>query len=227
MIAYQYKAYSQKVLLNENTHSLYDQKSDFGPGQKKFSHLYFGYGLMFDNPNFQNIRLEAWRSTSITTGWRTQRKLLNFYTLGTDLYYNFNDFAIKQFEGKTFPDIALHQKELLSFHNIGAEIYQRITFFQIGKLMGIFLDFGAYANYSFVTKYIEKDRYTDYTNNAKIRVITYRGLNYIEDYHYGVHVRLGINKWVIASGYRLSPLLKNTDVYLPPIWFELQLGLHK
>jgi hypothetical protein len=218
---------AQKIVINEKTGSLFEQKNDFGPAQKRFKHLYLGYGLMLDNPNFQNIRLEAWRSNSITTGWRTQYKIWKFYSLGTDLFYNYSDFAIKQYDGKTFPDLEIHQKEKLSFHNAGTEIYQRITFFKRGKLMGTFLDAGIYGSYVFLSKYTEKDKFDEYNNNAKIRVITYRRLNYTENYQYGVHARLGFNKWAIASGYRLSNLLKNTNVCLPPIWFELQLGLHK
>jgi hypothetical protein len=220
-------AFSQKVLLSEKTNTLFEKKNDYGPGLKNFHHLYLGYGLMLDNPNFQNVRLVAWRSNSVNAGWRVQHNIFRFYGLGTDIYYNYTDFSIKQIPGKTFPDVDLHQKERLVFHNVGAEVYQRITVFRRGNLMGLFIDAGAFINYSFLTKYIEKDKFDAYTDNAKIKVVTYRGLNYVNDFHYGWHFRLGYNRWAIAASYRISPLLKNTDALLPPIWFQLQLGLHK
>ena len=92
--------------------------------------------------------------------------------------------------------------------------------------MGLFLDMGVYANYNFLVKYKEKDKFTNYTYNAKYRTITYKKLDYTLPYHYGFHTRLGLNRLSIAAEYRLSPLIKNFDTHLPPLWFEIQVGLH-
>ncbi len=220
-------SFAQHAVLRENTRNLFEKKSDFGPALKKFNHLFFGFGLMYDNPNLQNIRLTAWRSNSLSAGWRHKLSLLKFYAIGYDIYYQYNDFRIKQIPGKIFPDSALHTSEKLNFHQLGIELYQRFTFYQRGNLMGLFLDLGIYANYNYLIKYKEFDFFPNYVNNAQKRTIVYRYLNYVENYHYGIHARIGLNRVVLATEYRLSPLIKDSDVQLPPLWIEIQFGLHK
>ena len=220
-----YIAIAQQTVIQESTQDLFETEA-FGPGKKNFTHIYLGYGLIYDKIGLSNVKLKPWRSNVFDVGIRSLHRFFSFYSWGADFYYQYSNFELLQFNGKIFPDSVNHYSEVLNFHQAGLDLFQRITFYRRGNLMGVFIDLGIYAEYNLLVKYKERDKWDNISNFAKIRTVSYRDLNFVEPYHYGVKARLGYNRLNITAMYRLSNLIKNFDVKMPPIAIEIQFGLH-
>lgn len=193
-----------------------------GPNLKNFAQVFYGYGNFIGNSRPE----AAIRATSyhLTVGVRYKRKISEFYSLGGDIAWVNNTYALKQQDGKRVPDTILHKKERLSWMYFSASVYNRFNFAKRGNVMGTYLDIGAEAGYSFMFTHFYYDRADD-GRSIKTRV---RGLDYYQPFYYAAFVRVGKDRLALSCSYRLSDLFKPKYNYkeLPPLCLSLQLSLY-
>jgi len=95
--------------------------------------------------------------------------------------------------------------------------------------MGSFIDIGVYGNFIPEGKHVVKDSVTDPAYEATSSKTTYRRLEYLNRYSYGLTTRLGWNRYVIQLQYRLPDLFKDNFPEYPEFtrWLvAFQVGIH-
>lgn len=213
---------SQNVLLKQDV--LADTaSSNNGPNKANYFHTYFSYGLPVAE-NFTGADIIIGRSANFNFGLRYKRKISNFYALGLELFYEGNEFNLKQNNDKILLDTTQHDRERLRFNQFGIGFYNRFNFGRRGDAIGNFIDIGAYGEWVFNMTHVTKDEMPD---GSKVKVKT-RKLGYEEPLAYGVLVRIGFNRFVLFGKYRLSDFLKEKHGYpeLPHINTGIQIGFH-
>lgn len=212
---------AQRVLLEQNP-AADTTKETFGPNLKDFFQTFYGYGNFIGSNNpAAAIRFTSYH---LTAGIRYKRKISEYYSLGADLAYINNTYALKQQPSKLVPDTILHNKERLSWMYMGLAIYNRFNFAKRGNVLGTYLDIGAEAGYSFSFVHFYYDREDD-GRSLKTRV---RGLDYFQPFYYAAFARLGKDRLALSCSYRLSHLFKSKYNYadLPPVCLSLQVSIY-
>jgi hypothetical protein len=227
--------YGQTVLLHETIND-YDFKiPKKGPNFRHFNYLNIGYAFFIPSNSSNEIETRAANTTIFTIGWRYKYKIANWIAIGGGINYSNEIFDLKQETGKVVPDSILHSKEKLKFNSLGPDVYIRFNFGKRGNIIGRFIDLGAYAAYAFKVKDMYEDNLEKNlsTGNAGIQKVIRSDLDYVEKIHYGLKVRIGVNRFVLTGTYRLNELL--TEDYkkqvgeqtLPQLSIGFEIGLHK
>ncbi len=220
----EYTVNAQVVLLEDDVEKnmLIPEK---GPNRKHFSHFFIGVGSAIGMNQEKEAKTEMSESIYSCFGFRYKRKIASFYAIGFDLQYNFQNYGIKQEEGKQIPNTILHDSEKLSVHGPKSVVYNRINFGKRGNRVGVFTDIGAFGEYLPFQRHVYKDELPD---GRKIKV-RYTCLPYIEHLQYGVIFRFGIDNIAGFAKYRLSDLFVAKYNYpeLNTIICGLQIGLHR
>lgn len=212
---------AQNVLLEENPAA--DTTTEtMGPNLKDFFQTFYGYGNFIGSS--QPGSAINYTSYHLTAGVRYKRKISEWYSLGADLAYINNTYALKQQAVKTLPDTALHKKERLSWMYFNVALFNRFNFAKRGNVLGTYLDLGIEAGYSFSFTHFYFDR-TDDGRSVRTRE---RGLGYFEPFYYSAFARVGKDRIALCCSYRLSNLLKSKYNYqqLPPVCLSLQLSIY-
>jgi len=234
--------YISAIQLNGQTVLMHETIKDYdfklprqGPNFRHFNYLYLGYAFFVPSGGQNEIETKPANTTIFTLGWRYKFKLTNWFSVGTGINYSNEIFDLKQNEGKLIPDTILHSKEKLKFNSLGTEVYFRFNFGKRGNIVGRFLDIGAYWAWAFKVKdvYQDKPEQINSVGNASKQKVVLSNLDYVEPFHYGLKVRFGINRFVLAGSYRLNELLTKEykqevgDLILPQLALGLEIGLHK
>lgn len=229
LFLFQDTVFSQKVLMEENVKANY-QTLLKGPNRRHYYHIYLDYGFILGGTKGYGAEVLYGKSSTFTSGLRYKLKVLRFYAVGFDVNYHFQAFHLKQDSTtKIVPNAEVHFQEKLKFHNAGTEIYNRINIGRRGDRIGNFVDFALYFNWSFLIKHYTEDK-LDQRNEYRAKFVetVNKQLDYTNNFHYGLRVRLGFNRYVISASYRLSNILNDTfDVCLPRYTLGLQIGLHE
>jgi len=213
--------------------------SDIGPNKKKFQHFYIGLGFSV-SPDSAGSRINYGKSFDFTVGYRVKRRVNNWYAWGLDMAYHLNSYSLKQGPGKVLPNDSLHDNERLKLNNVELGFYNRFNFGKRGNQIGNFVDVGIRCDVPFVASLITEDELELAGNNNGRQIKTKTAnLRFIEDYNYSGYFRLGFDKFVITTTYRLSPLfIKDPNLYakydtglssypeLPIINVGVEIGLH-
>ncbi|MBN2758273.1 MAG: hypothetical protein JXR51_13960 [Bacteroidales bacterium] len=225
----------QTVILNEKPIE-YDLKMPTdGPNFNHFNHLYLSYNFIIPFGNKNEIETNFGQSYIFNLGWRYKYKIAEFFAIGTALNFYNVTYNLAQNENKKVPNDILHKKEKIKFNNLGTEFFMRFNFGKRGNVIGRFIDLSSYVNYAISVKHLYQDP-IDSNNNqymAGVINVTLSDLSYVERLNYGVRARIGFNRWVITSSYRLSNLLKDTyldetgDFEFPRFSLGFEIGLHK
>ncbi len=227
--------FSQTVLLHQDIQKLDFQMPSSGPNYKNFHQLYLNYLFTIPMNEDNEVETNTGRSGEFTIGWRYKRKLSEWFAFGTGLSYANSQYSIKQYAGKQIPNNIQHDKEKLKYNNINLELYIRFNFGKRGNIIGKFIDLGAYGGYAITIKHFYEDAANKNSPPAyagKIKV-NEKDLNYVNHLNYGLIARMGVNRWVISTSYRLSNLLTDDykamvgEFYFPKLAIGLELGLHK
>jgi hypothetical protein len=224
----------QTVLLEEKINTYDFKLPKKGPNFRHFSHLYIGAGLFIPEGKELEVKIKPGTSISFQFGWRYKLKLTNWLAIGSGVNYTNDIFDIKQGEDKIIPNDIQHSREKFKFNNVGSEFYFRFNFGKRGNIIGRFIDFGAYANWTFRVKHIYIDKAESIPPyRAGTQKVVFHNLNYVEKFNYGLKARIGLNRYVLSANYRLTELFTNEyraevgAYFLPKISVGLEMGLHK
>jgi len=203
----------------------------WGKNLSHFIHIYFNYGVYADNFSNDKASSKIPGSSEIGLGLRYKKKITNFYSMGLDFNMNSTGFAIKQKNGKSFPDTIMYKRETINMSTLSLEYYNRINFDRRGNKIGKFLDLGIYGFFNPNSWHFTRMEYDtlSYGNTKTIEVKYFRP-DYLNNYGYGVSARLGMNAFVLYARYRLTDLVRS-DKYtgypeLPRMTIGIQLSLH-
>lgn len=207
-------AYSQTVLLEENVKG--DTiVSKFGPNLTHFSYFYFDYSLVAGKDE-RGAEVKYGNSHTWAFGLRYKFKICKFYAIGAGLNYRQYSFRLAQNSNKVVPNTILHDKEKLILNTWGGEFYNRFNYGRRGNQLGNFIDVGIFGSWISNTKHYTKDK-ADILTDANITEVTSSDLNYMEDFIYGLRVRMGFNRLMFTGEYRMSDLFKEKYVAFPEL----------
>ncbi len=214
-------AFSQEVLLQQNV------KGDTliptrGPNLKHFLQGYIGLGFpLYTNEDVTYT--EFGTSTAVDFGMRYKRKLAEHFAIGMDIGVNLAAYKIKQETGKTVPDSIINDKEKFQINSLASSVYTRINVGRRGNHIGNYLDLGVYGGWNCVKKH---RTINENAADEKVKVVTSQ-LKYIENFSYGLLARVGVNRWVLKAGYRLSDIFAPAYAIpeLPRLIVGLEIGI--
>jgi hypothetical protein len=182
----------------------------FGPNR-----LFFVHGLCQlgekSGPQVYGLQTNWW-SGSIEYGVRGKLKLWSWEALVMDAGYRYDRYSMRKDTPKLIPlDPTIHQRERISDHNFSGSFCDRINFGKRGNVMGSWLDFGVYADWSFRTSNVYVDQHYDsnspsgyrYKNKTKIT-----RLPYMEKTNYGLTVRFGGDYGGVFAEWRMNNIIK-------------------
>ncbi|MBI4647818.1 MAG: hypothetical protein HY738_14820 [Bacteroidia bacterium] len=222
-----FQALSQKTLLEKYV-SLDSVKTNWGPNRSHFLDFNVGVNFFVSKPESDSVKIDYSNSRCFDMALYYKKKISDYYSIGMRLHYGFINYYFKQNDGKQFPDTIIHKKEWLGSSPISISFYNRINFNRRGDMLGTYLDLGIYGGSIISSYHITKDKPTAETNNkARKIIVENRGLRYIEDYIYGINLKLGFNKYAFTCTYRLSNMFKNSYNYpeLPRISVGIEMSL--
>jgi len=200
------------------TRSLVDVTIDTSGKITKFgpNRLYFGHGLcqVGEKVGPQVYGLQTnWWSGSIEYGVRGKLKLWSWEALVMDFGYRYDRYSMRKDTPKLLPlDPTVHQRERISTHNLSASFCDRLNFGRRGNVMGSWLDFGVYADWSFRTANVFVDQHYDsnspsgYRYKSKTKVTR---LPYMESINYGWTVRVGGDYAGVFAQWRMNNIIKS------------------
>jgi hypothetical protein len=220
-LAFSLGVFSQDILLSQNV------KADTirptrGPNLKHFVQGYVGLGVpVYTNEDVTYTKFGA--STAIDFGVRYKRKLASYFAVGLDLGVSLSGYRISQEDGKFVPDTIINDKEKIQINTLAGSGYMRINVGRRGNYIGNYMDLGAYGGWNCVKKHKTTNENSE---GEKVKVVT-SGLNYIENFSYGLLTRLGSGRYALTAGYRLSDIFKASyDMpELPRLTVGLEIGI--
>jgi len=202
---------AQDVVLEKDVDEQY--KGTKGPNMRHYRQFYFGFGGIADFDEEAGTSINPWKSGQAIFGYRYKLKLLSFYALGVDMNFKMNQYHFdgddENPEDPTNPlaNVIGEEKHSLVNNGIGLEFYQRINIGKRGNSLGKYLDTGIRGQWNMTNV----EEYTLITKDdpyvGKTKIIN-RKLNYLETFSYGLSARIGINKFILYSYYRLSDSFK-------------------
>ncbi len=202
--------YSQRILLEETVHS--DTIEDrWGKNLRHYGHFYFGFGFAA-SPAEKGAEVMYGHSMSYDIGYRYKFKICNYYALGADLSFSGYSYRLKQdTETKLLPDNIVHDRERFEAAGFKMEIYQRFNFGKRGNHIGNYLDLGAFGNLFVYTRHYTMDKNHESAPHVKRLEIFETGLEYMDNFEYGLSARVGTGMWSVFAKYRLSDLFLDTE----------------
>lgn len=189
------------------------ETDNYGPNRGFYMHGYTQLGL-YTGPYDAGLKTNWWAG-ALNYGIRSKIKLATWESLIFDVAYRYDRFSINQKQTKAMPlGPAQHQRERISVHNLGGAFCNRINFNRRGNVLGYWLDFGVYGDWSFRTTNVYLDQHYDsnspsgyrYKNKTKIS-----RLPYINNLNYGFTVRTGWEYAGVFANYRVSDLIKDSS----------------
>ncbi|MAY84386.1 MAG: hypothetical protein CMP59_09670 [Flavobacteriales bacterium] len=198
-----------------------------GPNLDRYGHLFIGYGFIVgpsENDSAQTIPVN---SSTFTLGWLSKWRINRWYELGFDVDYQYSSYKIEQDSFKLVPNNTLHKKEKLVFNRIEVAPFQRFKFRNRYHSTGTFLDMGVFFGYNYRIKHqtVEKDRVPGADRTRTVNL----GLNYTQDFNYGLMARIGFNRFIFFARYRFSDLFTEESELpeLPRYSVGLKIGIHQ
>ena len=218
----------------------FSQKEDagedkFGPNKTHFVHPYLSLGFMTPPGEGEGADILYGKSHIITYGVRYKLKLADFFALGAGINYTYQVWHMKQVDTKIIPTSVLYDKEKIMSNNLGGDAFLRINIGKTSNKVGNYIDIGAYGEWAYsttkkITDYFENP---DIVTSSKYGIVSFKHLNYLEKFNYGLETRLAYGRYVLFGKYRMSDLFTQDfkDVVgtteLPRLVIGLEIGFHK
>lgn len=219
---------AQEVLLSEDV-SADTVVSRWGPNRLHYSHFYLNYGFCADDAE-NGAQTRFWQTRHWDIGWRYKLRVANFYAIGTDLSIGSQRFGLKQNSHKTLPDTVLHDVERLTLTPLRLGFYKRFNYGKRGNYIGNFVDVGIHGQWHIALRHFTQNetKTDDKEAQAGMVKVTKSRLNYYEDFGWGLHARIGFNRWVFSANYRMSQMFISRFELpeLPRLSVGLQIGIH-
>jgi hypothetical protein len=215
-------AFSQEILLQQNVKAD-TLKPTHGANLKHFFQGYIGLGFPI-NTNENAPYTQFGTSTAVDFGIRYKRKLAEHFAIGMDFGANLAAYKIKQDNGKSVPDTVINNKEKFQINSLTSSVYTRINVGRRGNHIGNYLDLGIYGGWNCIKKH---KSINDNAEGEKVKVITSQ-LKYIDNFSCGLLARLGVSRWSLTAGYRLSDLFNSSYAMpeLPRLIVGVEIGIY-
>ncbi len=210
---------AQEPVLDKDVAEIYEE-SNFGPNKKHYHQNMISFSIPL-GASETGADLNYFRSLDFSIGHRYKRKLANFYALGLNTSFNFNNFNLKQNDDKLIPTNVEYDKEKIMLYSIEAEHYHRFNFGKRGNNIGTFLDIGIAADWVFFSKHETEEK--DLIDEAKKTAIINKKLDYVEPFVFYGKARFGYNHGSFVFSYRLTDIFKGS--YDFPEFTPFKLGI--
>lgn len=203
---------------------------DRGPNRKRFTQGIVGYGFIAGTSESDSATIIGGRSAQFYTGYRSKFKISERYALGYGLTFVRKNFFLEQDSTKLLPTPDIWKREKLQTTSLRVDLYQRFNFKKRGDFLGEYLDIGGYFNYHLAKRHVIVDDsdLPSLFGSRNSRIVN-SGLQYMQDYSYGLNARLGWNVIVLFGEYRLSDLFQSFSgrqfPELPRLTIGIELGL--
>jgi len=226
LIALSQTLFSQEVVLDMDTEEQYTGNK--GPNMRHYGYLYLGVGNI---PGFEEqtgSKIDFTTSGEFQFGYRYKLKVLSFYSLGFDLNFQSSRYGLEGDKGNPVdPANPLtltsgEKRHALRMNSAGAGVYQRINIGKRGNSLGNYLDMGIEGRWILGTKEVLVFKNSTYLPASRSRY-TYRGLDFTEQFYYGLNIRAGTGRYMIYADYRLSDYF--TSAYSIPELPRLNTGI--
>ena len=211
---------AQNILFEKETEDLY-KIPEYGANRKHFLHLYTGFGMY----SIGSTMLKEYHTHEYNLGIRYKRKFSSLFSAGTALYWKNVNFRYKEdpeiIDQGTFLD-----KEKLKVNAAGTEIFVRLNFdTSRGNYVGNYIDLGGYGEWLFSNAY--KTFKDGGFGLFKRKKTVYKQLDQMNNFGYGIQLRMARNRFVVFVRYRISDYFKNDLVEHPKSVIGLEIGLHR
>lgn len=229
---------AQRVLLEQDV-SKDSVKTNFGPNLKYFGHFYAGFGLVASASEAKSSAVVYPASHEFVYGYRFKYRVGQVYSLGLEMQVSSQTYKLKQQAGKTLPYPQKFDDSKLRFTNLGLGFNQRFNYGKRGNHIGRFVEVGVFGNWMpFKTHIYTQTNLQGPASIVEKVKVKETGLKYVSDTNYGVHARLGFNRYVLYANYRLSDLFNTGYTYmqdgrniadfaeLPRLSVGFQIGIH-
>jgi len=220
--------FSQEIIIEKDLKESPYAKKENGPNLKHFRHLYLDLEF-FTGTEQTGTRINYGSSYVTGAGFRYKLKLTELYSIGYDLGYSRFNYNIRQENSKFFPNNIIHDKEKIVLHNLNLEFYNRINLKKRGNQIGTYIDIGIYGAWVVGGRNITIDAIDNSVYHSEKQRSIYRNLSYLNNFYAGLRARFGINRYSLVAGWRLTPLLDDTEysssASLSTLSAGLQIGL--
>ncbi len=219
----------QQALFSQDTIMEYDVEDyayndEDGPNRKKFKHLFVDFGLASDALS-DSMVVKFGISYCTSIGYRYKVKLNNTFDFGMDAIYQYSVYNYKK--DYSFTTLPIPKYEKYVYHSLSFEAFQRINFPKRGNTIRYFIDAGVFASFDFSVQ--NKLWYKLSDDNAGIKRVIYKDLDYINRFHYGCQARVGYTRYALFGRYRFSNRFTKASGLdeLSRLTIGFQIGLHK
>lgn len=204
---------SQTILLEEDVYQD-TLESSFGPNRKHYVHSFTNIGVIIGPSSEQ---LKEFQSNEFITGVRYKYKLSKYYSLGVNFMYSNNTFR-KIPPISTNPNYEIDRAKY-NFNSFQLELFNRFNFGKRGNIIGKFVDLGFYGSFIYNSKYYERKLIlNNNTSISKYEETTFKNLQNVSAFNYGISIRAGSEWFSIYSKYRFSNIFENkSGIYLPKL----------
>lgn len=212
----------------------YTMDKRFGPNRQHYVTGFIAfassYDVNFDDDFDKVIETRALRSGSLDIGLNYKYRLNQFFALGSDLSVSFLSFELDEIgslNGIPQTDFTFN-REFLGLIQLGAAPYFRINLNKRrGDHLGKYIDFGVFGNWNFSESQIFNNATGVFQPNAQS--LNIRNANLIQPLDWGLNFKIGFNRFLIFTEYRMSNILNTSnttgaDVLLPRFRTGLRFG---
>lgn len=221
-----------EVNLDEQHAHTMDKK--FGPNRKHYVTPYMAFAFPHDlniDDDFQHVLpIQTLRSGNLDVGLNYKYRLNQFFALGSDLSFSFSSVQIAELgslNGVPQTEFAFN-REFIGIVQLGAAPYFRINLNKRrGNHLGKYIDFGVFGNWNFSEnhQFINTSGFFQPTTQN----LNIRDANLIQPFDWGLNAKIGFNRFLIFTEYRMSNVLNtantlDSDVLLPRFRTGLRFG---
>jgi len=208
---------------------------NFGPNKTHFAHSFVNFGFMSPPKEGEGADIIYGKSHSFTYGIKYKYKIANAFSIGLGVYYNYQTWHLKQDSSKVIPNNILYDKEKITSNNVGGEFFLRFNVGKRNNTIGNYIDLAPYGVWTYNTS----RKITVNSNNPidplgeEYNTTTNVNLNYLENFNYGMQLRIGLDRIAITGKYRLSNIFASyfktaiSHTELPRLIIGLEIGLHE
>lgn len=197
---------AQRILLMHNV--VQDTNTVEGPGKSKYNAQLMSFG--FHTPIDGNeLDIALGKSYYLGLGWRHKLGLSRFFELGIDHGMEWHSFRPSHPGNYLNDSSASYTKERLNLLSYQLSPFMRFHLTKRGDSHGKYLDIAPYVEGIFISRLNLWERGQD--DFSKTDKTSYRSLNFINPWNYGLCIHLGANVFQIFGKYRLSSLYKTPD----------------
>ena len=210
--------FAQNTLMEVNiedqeTHTM---DKNFGPNRKHYVTPYMAFAIPHDlniDDDFQHvIPIQSWRSGNLDLGLNYKYRLNQFFAIGSDLSFSFSSVQITELGSLNgIPQTEFNfNREFIGILQLGAAPYFRINLNKRrGDHLGKYIDFGVFGNWNFS----ENHQFNNATGvfQPTIQNLNIRDANLIQPFDWGLNLKVGFNRFLIFSEYRMSNILNTAN----------------